>query len=42
MPRSVVYSFIGAGEKVYSREMVIGQSAKAEDVEVNVCKRKQH
>ncbi len=32
--------FIGAGEKVYSG-MVIGQSAKAEDVEVNVCKRKQ-
>ncbi len=32
--------FIGAGEKVYSG-MVIGQNGKAEDVEVNVCKRKQ-
>lgn len=32
--------FIGAGEKVYAG-MVIGQNAKAEDVEVNVCKRKQ-
>lgn len=32
--------FIGAGEKVYAG-MVIGQNGKAEDVEVNVCKRKQ-
>ncbi len=32
--------FIGAGEKVYSG-MVIGQTGKAEDVEVNVCKKKQ-
>lgn len=32
--------FIGAGEKVYSG-MVIGQNGKPEDVEVNVCKRKQ-
>lgn len=32
--------FIGAGEKVYSG-MVIGQNGKTEDVEVNVCKRKQ-
>ncbi|HHT98214.1 MAG TPA: translational GTPase TypA [Clostridiales bacterium] len=32
--------FIGAGAKVYSG-MVIGQSAKPEDVEINVCKRKQ-
>lgn len=32
--------FIGAGEKVYSG-MVIGQNGKAEDVEVNVCKKKQ-
>lgn len=32
--------FIGAGEKVYSG-MVIGQCGKTEDVEVNVCKRKQ-
>ncbi len=32
--------FIGAGQKVYSG-MVIGQNGKAEDVEVNVCKRKQ-
>lgn len=32
--------FIGAGEKVYSG-MVVGQNGKAEDVEVNVCKRKQ-
>jgi GTP-binding protein len=32
--------FIGAGTKVYSG-MVIGQNPKAEDVEVNVCKRKQ-
>jgi len=32
--------FIGAGVKVYSG-MVIGQTAKAEDIEVNVCKRKQ-
>lgn len=32
--------FIGAGEKVYSG-MVIGQNGKAEDIELNVCKRKQ-
>lgn len=32
--------FIGAGEKVYSG-MVIGQSGKSEDIEVNVCKKKQ-
>ena len=32
--------FIGHGEKVYSG-MVIGQTGKAEDVEVNVCKKKQ-
>lgn len=32
--------FISAGEKVYSG-MVIGQNGKAEDIEVNVCKRKQ-
>ncbi|MCR5822928.1 MAG: translational GTPase TypA [Lachnospiraceae bacterium] len=32
--------FIGPGEKVYAG-MVIGQSPKTEDVEVNVCKRKQ-
>lgn len=31
--------FIGAGERVYSG-MVIGVSAKPEDVELNVCKRK--
>ena len=32
--------FIGAGEKVYAG-MVIGQTGKAEDIEVNVCKKKQ-
>lgn len=32
--------FIGPGTKVYSG-MVIGQNPKAEDIEVNVCKRKQ-
>lgn len=32
--------FIGPGEKVYSG-MVIGQTGKAEDIEVNVCKKKQ-
>ena len=32
--------FIGPGEKVYSG-MIIGQNAKAEDIELNVCKRKQ-
>ena len=32
--------FIGPGTKVYAG-MVVGQNAKAEDVEVNVCKRKQ-
>ena len=31
--------FIGPGEKVYSG-MVIGQCAKAEDIELNVCKKK--
>ena len=32
--------FIGAGEKVYSG-MVVGQCARAEDIELNVCKKKQ-
>jgi GTP-binding protein len=32
--------FIGPGEKVYSG-MVVGQNGKTDDVEVNVCKRKQ-
>ncbi|MDE7297542.1 MAG: translational GTPase TypA, partial [Lachnospiraceae bacterium] len=32
--------FIGPGERVYSG-MVIGQNGKTEDVEVNVCKKKQ-
>ena len=32
--------FIGAGEKIYAG-MVIGQTGKAEDIEVNVCKKKQ-
>jgi len=32
--------FIGPGVKVYSG-MVIGQNAKSEDIEVNVCKKKQ-
>ena len=32
--------FIGAGEKVYAG-MVIGQTGKTEDIEVNVCKKKQ-
>ena len=32
--------FIGPGEKVYAG-MVIGQNGKAEDIELNVCKRKQ-
>jgi len=32
--------FIGPGEKVYSG-MVIGQNGKAEDIELNVCKKKQ-
>jgi GTP-binding protein len=32
--------FIGAGEKVYSG-MVVGQNAKGEDIELNVCKKKQ-
>ena len=32
--------FISHGEKVYSG-MVVGQNGKAEDIEVNVCKRKQ-
>lgn len=31
--------FIGAGEKVYSG-MVIGSSSKAEDIEINICKKK--
>ncbi len=32
--------FIGAGVKVYAG-MLVGRNAKAEDIEVNVCKRKQ-
>lgn len=32
--------FIGAGEQVYGG-MVVGQCGKSEDIEVNVCKRKQ-
>lgn len=32
--------FIGPGEKVYAG-MVVGQTGKAEDIEVNVCKKKQ-
>ncbi len=32
--------FIGSGEKVYSG-MVVGQNGKTDDVEVNVCKKKQ-
>ncbi len=32
--------FIGAGEKVYSG-MVVGQSGRGEDIEINVCKKKQ-
>lgn len=32
--------FIGPGEKVYSG-MIVGQNGKTDDVEVNVCKRKQ-
>ena len=32
--------FIGPGEKVYTG-MIIGQNGKAEDVELNVCKKKQ-
>ncbi len=32
--------FIGPGEKVYGG-MIIGQSGKGEDIELNVCKRKQ-
>ncbi len=32
--------FIGPGEKVYAG-MIIGQSGKPEDVEINVCKKKQ-
>lgn len=32
--------FISPGEKVYSG-MVVGQNAKAEDIEINVCKKKQ-
>lgn len=31
--------FIGAGEKVYAG-MVVGQCARAEDIELNVCKKK--
>jgi GTP-binding protein len=31
--------FIGPGERVYSG-MVVGQNAKAEDIELNVCKTK--
>lgn len=32
--------FIGPGERVYSG-MIVGQTGKAEDIEVNVCKKKQ-
>lgn len=32
--------FIGPGEKVYAG-MIVGQNGKAEDIEVNVCKKKQ-
>ncbi|MBP3702966.1 MAG: translational GTPase TypA [Lachnospiraceae bacterium] len=32
--------FVGPGEKVY-KGMVVGQNAKAEDMEINVCKKKQ-
>lgn len=32
--------FIGAGEKVYGG-MVVGQNGKSDDIEVNVCKKKQ-
>ena len=32
--------FIGTGEKVYSG-MIVGQTGKAEDIEINVCKKKQ-
>jgi len=32
--------FIGAGEKVYAG-MIIGQNGKSDDIEVNVCKKKQ-
>ena len=32
--------FVGPGEKVYGG-MIIGQTGKAEDIEVNVCKKKQ-
>ncbi|MGN0269713.1 MAG: translational GTPase TypA, partial [Candidatus Weimeria sp.] len=31
--------FIGPGEKVYSG-MVVGSSSRAEDIEINVCKKK--
>ena len=32
--------FIGPGEKVYAG-MVVGQTGRSEDIEVNVCKKKQ-
>ncbi|MDE6635474.1 MAG: translational GTPase TypA, partial [Lachnospiraceae bacterium] len=32
--------FIGPGEKVYSG-MIVGQNGKTDDIEVNVCKKKQ-
>ncbi len=32
--------FVGPGEKVYAG-MVVGENAKPEDIELNVCKRKQ-
>ena len=32
--------FVGAGEKVYAG-MVVGENAKTDDIEVNVCKKKQ-
>ena len=38
-PRDRGTLFVGAGEKVYSG-MVIGESAKPEDIELNVCKTK--
>ena len=32
--------FVGPGEKVY-QGMVVGQNPKGDDIEINVCKRKQ-
>ena len=34
-----IHYYLGPGEKVYSG-MIIGQSSKAEDIELNVCKKK--